>query len=194
LKSEMQFAPSSAEEMLGFAVEAISRSEPAWREALDALPVPVYTADADGRVSYFNRACIAFAGRTPVAGEDMWCVTWKLYTEDGQFLPHDECPMAIAIREGRIVRGVEAVAERPDGHRVRFLPFPTPLFDESGKVAGAVNMLIDVTDRAQVRSLLAQAERCRRLARGIDDNATKSTLTRMADDYEERARSLSALN
>ena len=75
LKSEMQFAPSSAEEMLGFAVEAISRSEPAWREALDALPVPVYTADADGRVSYFNRACIAFAGRTPVAGEDMWGVT-----------------------------------------------------------------------------------------------------------------------
>jgi len=190
----MQFAPASAEEMLGFAVEAITRSEPAWREALDALPVPVYTTDAEGRITYFNRACITFAGRTPVAGEDMWCVTWKLYTDDGQFLPHEDCPMAVAVKQGRTVRGVEAVAERPDGRRVRFLPFPTPLFDEDGNIAGAVNMLIDVTDRAQVRSLLGQAERCRRLARGIDDGATKSTLTRMAEDYEERARLLSSLN
>ena len=188
----MQLAPASAEEMLGFAVEAIARSEPVWREALDALPVPIYTTDADGRVTYFNRACIAFAGRTPIAGEDMWCVTWKLYSEDGSVLPHGECPMAVAIKEKRIVRGVEAIAERPDGVRLRFLPYPTPLYNEDGAIVGAVNMLIDITDRAQVRALLAQAERCRRLARGIDDQATKKTLTRMAEDYEERARSLAS--
>lgn len=194
MNPEMQLAPASAEEMLGFAVEAITRSEPAWREALDALPVPVYTTDAEGRITYFNRASIAFAGRTPVAGEDMWCVTWKLFGGDGRVLPHDQCPMAVAIRERRMVRGVEAIAERPDGERVRFMPYPTPLFDADGTIVGAVNILIDVTDRAKVRSLLAQAERCRRLARGIDDNATKSTLNRMADDYAERARSLTLVN
>lgn len=190
----MQLAPASAEEMLGFAVEAITRSEPAWREALDALPVPIYTTDACGRITYFNRACISFAGRTPIPGEDRWCVTWKLYAKDGSLLPHDECPMAVAIREKRCVRGVEAIAERPDGERLRFLPYPTPLFDDDGMIAGAVNMLVDITDRAQVRSLLAQAERCRRLARGIDDKSTKVTLTRMAEDYEERARSLASIN
>jgi PAS domain-containing protein len=42
---------------------------------------------------------------------------------------------------------MEAVAERPDGTRVPFEPYPTPLFDASGDLIGAVNMLIDITDR-----------------------------------------------
>jgi hypothetical protein len=50
---------------------------------------------------------------------------------DGTPLPHDQCPMAIALKENRPVRGVEAVAERPDGTRVPFIPFPTPLRDTS---------------------------------------------------------------
>jgi two-component sensor histidine kinase len=45
------------------------------------------------------------------------------------------------------VRGMEAAAERPDGTRVPFIPYPTPLHDESGKLIGAVNMLVDITDR-----------------------------------------------
>ena len=55
--------------------------------------------------------------------------------------------MAIAIKEKRAVRGMEAVAERPDGTRVPFEPYPTPIFDASGDLTGAVNMLIDITDR-----------------------------------------------
>jgi two-component sensor histidine kinase len=55
--------------------------------------------------------------------------------------------MAIALKEGRPIRGKEAVAERPDGTRVPFIPFPTPLRDSSGKVIGAINMLVDVSDR-----------------------------------------------
>src|SRR5262245_64351137 len=60
--------------------------------------------------------------------------------------PRDECPIAIALREGREVRGVEAIAERPDGTRVRFLPCPTPLRDSSGRLVGAINLLMDVTE------------------------------------------------
>ena len=55
--------------------------------------------------------------------------------------------MAIALKEDRIVRGMEAVAERPDGTRVPFIPYPTPIHDEAGKLIGAVNMLVDITDR-----------------------------------------------
>jgi two-component sensor histidine kinase len=74
-------------------------------------------------------------------------VTWRLYQPDGTLLPHDRCPMAVAIREQREVRGAEAVAARPDGTRVPFIPFPTPLRDEHGTMVGAVNMLVDITDR-----------------------------------------------
>mgnify|MGYP007007917423 CR=1 FL=1 len=41
----------------------------------------------------------------------------ELYNPDGRPMPHDECPMAIALKEGRTIQGVEAIAERPDGTR-----------------------------------------------------------------------------
>ena len=117
------------------------------RKVLDALPAAIYTTDADGRVTYFNQAAVDLAGRRPELGKDEWCVTWRLYRSDGTPLPHDQCPMAVALREDRSVRGVEAVLERPDGMRVSFLPYPTPLRDASGALVGAVNMLVDLTDR-----------------------------------------------
>ena len=62
-------------------------------------------------------------------------------------MAHDECPMAIALKADRAVRGMEAVAERPDGTRVPFIPYPTPIHDDAGKLVGAVNMFVDITDR-----------------------------------------------
>ena len=123
-----------------------------FRQVLDALPAAVYTTDAQGRVTYYNRAAAELAGREPVIGSDEWCVTWRLYAPDGTFLPHDECPMAIALRENRPVRGVEALAERPDGSRRPFLPFPTPLRDLAGNLVGAVNMLVDISERKEAES------------------------------------------
>jgi PAS domain S-box-containing protein len=84
-------------------------------------------------------------------GQDRWCVTWRLYWPDGTWLPHDQCPMAIALKENRPVRGVEAVAERPDGTRIAFMPFPTPLHDTSGVLVGGVNMLLDITQRQRAK-------------------------------------------
>jgi PAS domain S-box-containing protein len=128
------------------------------RELLDALPAAIYTTDAAGRITYYNSAAVQLAGRRPRIGSDEWCVTWRLYWPDGTPLPHDECPMAVALKTGRPVRDVEAVAERPDGTLVRFMPYPTPLHDASGNVIGAVNMLVDLTERSQAeqaRQLLA---------------------------------------
>ena len=64
--------------------------------------------------------------------------------------------MAIALKENRIVRGAEAVAERPDGTRVPFIPYPTPLHDAEGRTVGAVNMLVDITQRKQAEESLRQ--------------------------------------
>jgi PAS domain-containing protein len=181
------------EEIISAAVAAMRR-QVASLDFLDDIPVAVYTTDAAGRITYFNRACIALAGRTPVAGEDQWCVTWKLYGENGEFIPHDRCPMAVAITEKRAVRGVEAVAERPDGSRISFRPFPTPLLDDEGEVVGAVNLLLATPDRRQADYLRTQAQRCRRLARSVDDRAAAVILLRLADDYEEKAGSLDRLH
>jgi PAS domain S-box-containing protein len=127
-------------------------SERRLKELLTAIPAAIYTTDAQGKITYFNQTAVELAGRTPTLGSDEWCVTWKLYWPDGTPLPHDQCPMAIALKEGRPIRNVEALAERPDGTRVPFIPYPTPLRDAKGNVVGAINMLVDVSERKQAET------------------------------------------
>jgi PAS domain S-box-containing protein len=115
-------------------------------ELLAALPVAVYTTDPEGRITFYNEAAAELWGCRPEVGSQ-WCGSWRLFWPDGRPLPHDECPMAVTLKEGRPVRGVEAVAERPDGTRVRFLPYPTALRDASGHVIAGINLLMDITDR-----------------------------------------------
>ena len=110
-----------------------------------------------GRITYYNDAAVALAGRTPTLGSDEWCVTWKLYWPDGTPLPHEEYPMAIALKEGRAIRNAEVIAERPDGTRVPFIPYPTLLRDMHGNVVGAINMLVDISERQPSRNATADA-------------------------------------
>jgi len=121
-----------------------------FRDLLDALPAAIYTTDAAGRITFFNQAAVEFSGRRPEIGSDQWCVTWRLYWPDGRRMAHDECPMARALKEDRPIRGGEAIAERPDGTRVPFRTYPTPLHDASGHLVGAVNMLVDITAAKEI--------------------------------------------
>lgn len=178
------------DQILDTALNALA-ADPACHGVLDELPAPIYTADAEGRVTYWNRACIEFAGREPVLGQDRWCVTWQLYTTTGEPLAHEDCPMAQAIRERRPVRDAVAIAERPDGSRAAFRPYPTPLFDEHSNFTGAVNMLIDVSDQ-QAEALAEQASRCRRLADATYDRSTSQVLSNMAEGFERTANDLGA--
>jgi PAS domain-containing protein len=145
----VQMDPSAAvaDQILRIAVNIVRGGDHAQFLVLDLLPVAIYVTDPDGFISYFNPACIEFSGRQPVLGRDRWCVSWKLYTNEGQFLPHEQCPMARAIQTRQIVRGVAAIAERPNGSRVGFLPFPTPVLDASDELIGAINILVVVPDR-----------------------------------------------
>jgi PAS domain S-box-containing protein len=162
----------------------------AWAVTLDRLDAPTYLTDADGNVTYWNRACVEFAGREPLLGQDRWCVTWKLYSMAGDRVAHDACPMAVAIKQQRVIRNAVAIAERPDGTRRAFTPYPTPLFDEDGALTGAVNILIDITGQ-QGRELRLQADRCRRLSKSVTDSHASRVLGDMAIGYESTAASLS---
>ena len=181
--------PSRTDQIVETALQAV-RSASDWKAVLDELPVPTYITDADGAVTYWNRACVHFAGRQPRLGQDRWCVTWKLYTTTGDRLLHEDCPMAAAIKGQCEIRGEVAIALRPDGTRRAFTPYPTPLFDQAGNLTGAVNLLIDVTDE-QSEALHAQAEHCRRLADATYDRATNKVLGDMAAGFEKTAKGLS---
>lgn len=127
-------------------------------ELLESLGVAVYITDAAGRITDYNEAAVELWGRRPVRGVDEWCGSWRLYWPDGAPMAHGECPMAIALKEGRPVRGGEAIAERPDGTRICFIAYPTPLRDEAGAVDGAVNVLVDITARKAAEHALHESE------------------------------------
>ena len=130
----------------GSAAVSLRRRADRYRHFLDALGVAVYTTDADGRITFYNVAAAEFWGRRPELGE-LWCGSLRLLFPDESPMRHDECPMAITLREARPVRGDQAIAVRPDGSQVVFVAYPTPLFGDDGTLIGAVNVLVDVTDR-----------------------------------------------
>jgi PAS domain S-box-containing protein len=136
--------------------DAPSIDSPSYRQFLEALGVAVYTTDAAGRITFFNEAAADLWGRRPEIGEE-WCGSWKLYWPDGRPMAHEDCPMAIALKEGRSVRGYEGVAERPDGTRAAFVPYPTVVFDAGGTLIGAINVLVDVTERRRAEDALHAA-------------------------------------
>ena len=139
--------PFGQSDFLRNAGEAVLQGDTCFRQVLDLLPAAIYITNASGRITYYNEAAAVLWGQHPQLGLSEWCGSWKLYWPDGRPLPHDQCPMALALREKRPIRGTEAVAERPDGTRVPFVPYPTPLYDAAGEFVGAVNMLVDITDR-----------------------------------------------
>lgn len=137
----------------------LRESEARYRELVHLLPAAIYTCDAEGRITSFNKAAVALWGREPALGKDLWCGSWKIFNpEDGSPVPLDTCPMAIAVKEGRAVKGSEIIVEQPNGQRRNVMPHPQPIFDSSGAVAGAVNMLVDVTEQKAASQALRESE------------------------------------
>ena len=156
------------------ALHGLRESEWAHRELVRALPTAAYMSDVQGRITIFNEAAAALWGRAPEIGHEFWCGSHRMYYPDGTPLPHDRCPMALALREGKPRRGDEIVVERPDGTRRNVMPYPEPIRDTSGKLVGMVNMLVDITEQKRageaVRQLAAIVESSNDAIIGTDLN------------------------
>jgi PAS domain S-box-containing protein len=154
--AELEAVQFRRSNLLRRAADALARGDIHFRTILDALPAAIYVTDAAGQITYYNEAAAALWGFRPEYGKSQWCGSWKLYWPDGTPLPHDECPMALALRSGQPNFGMEAIAERPDGSRVPFIPYPTPLYDAAKTLVGAVNMLVDITENKRAEEQARQ--------------------------------------
>ena len=136
---------------------ALVESERLHRELLDSLPVALYTTDNEGTITYYNQAAVDLAGFTPLDAQK-WSVAWKLLDANDEPMEHNACPMAEAIRTKKPVRNKEAKAIRPDGKIISFIPHPTLLHDSEGNINGAVNVLVDITERRAMEERLRESE------------------------------------
>src|SRR4029078_12973240 len=83
---------------------------------------------------------------------------------------------------------MEAVAERPDGTRAPFIPYPTPIHDDADKLIGAVNMLVDITDRKRAEehpALLVRETQHLRKNTLAAVQAIMGSTARSVDDIED---------
>lgn len=137
----------------------IEESKKSYRELIENLPVATYSCDADGRIMIYNKAAAALWGREPEIGKDLWFGSWKVYTLDGNPIPLKSCPMAVVLKEGKAVIGEEIIIERSNGDKINVLPYPVPIFDSSGRISGAINMLMDITKIKNAELALKESEK-----------------------------------
>jgi PAS domain S-box-containing protein len=124
------------------------------------IPIAMYACDPTGLLAFFNNVSVRVWGRTPPIGDlhEKFCGSYKLYLPNGSLLPHDKSPMATTLRTKKIVADIEVVIERPDATRVTVIANTAPLIDGRGKLIGAINCMVDITERKLMAQRLKESE------------------------------------
>lgn len=131
---------------------------------LNHLPVAAYLTDRDGYITYFNEAAENLWGRTPVTGKEKWCGSSELLDAQNNPVPPEQNPVARAIRENRVISGLQAKFKRPGGEIIPFLAYITPFSGEDGSIDGALNVVINQTSPLETREELKRVKRFNELA------------------------------
>lgn len=128
-----------------------------FRHLLEKLPAAAYSTNAEGLITYFNPRAAELWGREPKLNDpvDRYCGSFKLFTPDGTLIRHDQSWMAKCLQECREYNSEEIVIERPDGTRLMVQIQATPYYDEEERLAGAVNVLHDITEQNSVQTATA---------------------------------------
>lgn len=159
----------------GFAGPREARSLSANRQQLlwailENLSEGVVACDANGTLSFFNRATREFhgIGQEPIAPDD-WSDRYSLFRADGTPMPNDDVPLLRALHGENVRDAVMVIAPRDQEART-VICTGGPLYDAGGDLLGAVVAMRDITGQ------IAAARQKADLARERELNETKDQL------------------
>lgn len=136
------------------------------KHLIDALPAAAYTCDNAGLITYYNQAAADFWGREPELNSpaDRFCESFQMFDSDGTPVAHEDRWMAVALQNREVYHCKEIVIECDDGNRKTALAHVSPIRNSDGDVIGAVNVVVDISDRItlenSLRETTARLETC----------------------------------
>lgn len=126
------------------------------RTILDVLPVAVFIADAEGRLTDTNEAArVLWGGETPLVHESEFHLFKGWWADTGERLAARDWAMARALRGQSVARGEEVEIETFDGVRKVILNHAQPILVNGG-IDGAVAVSIDITTLRETEKALRE--------------------------------------
>lgn len=133
---------------------ALAESEARFRYMAEAAPVGIFRADAEGQVTYVNRAWCQKVGMTV---EESLGTGWMNALADRDDL-RDE-PAFSGYKQPGDTRRRTLRLRRTDGSDLWTEAVSAAEFDSEGKLCGFVGVVIDITDQRQTIEALRESER-----------------------------------
>lgn len=134
-----------------------------FKKILDSLYDSVYFCNQERKITYWNKAAEKLTGYTAeeITGTHCWDQKLVHTNIKGENLcGGDTCPAVRAMKERKLVEE-EIYLRHKDGHRIPVLTRISPIYDEDGKVTGAVEIF---SDNSAKMSAFAQIEKLEKLA------------------------------
>ena len=144
------------------------RNELLWA-ILENLSEGVVACDADGQLSFFNRATRQFHGIDEESmAASQWSEHYSLFRADGAPMTTDEVPLVRALR-GEVVHDIPMVIAPRDRDATTVICSGQPLHDSSGRLLGAVVVMRDITQQIAAERQKAALITERELNRAKDE-------------------------
>jgi PAS domain S-box-containing protein len=150
--------------------EALRDSEARLSTFLEQLPIGVGAFDLDGRWTIRNAVMRSFAGTSIPSQDSEGISRWQAFDAAGQPISSQAWPGVRALRGETVSPGMEMTYTTDAGTQIWTRVSAAPLFNQSGKMIGALSVVqdIDAVKRAEL-AVRDAADRFRSLVSVITD-------------------------